>query len=277
MKSLAAIAVGTGFSVIANVAAAADLPASAAAPVPPALTWSGLYVAGGAGINWNRLSSRTPLVGPGVPPGALVPPNFIHLSTQTGFSGVASVGWAFGNGLRVEAEYGHRTNKVSSIFTTYGFPVTYDIKRGSIDSDSVMANLLYDIGANMGWPVHLTVGAGVGYGRVSYNNVSVRARDGLGGYQTVRLDDDSGGLAWQGIVGISYPVPAVPGLSLTADYRYFSTASRSVKGTIQQGAINNAGVVGATIATGTLRTRSDYSNQSIMIGLRYAFGQGRQL
>uniref|UniRef100_A0A9E8CM94 Uncharacterized protein n=1 Tax=Bosea sp. NBC_00436 TaxID=2969620 RepID=A0A9E8CM94_9HYPH len=90
----------------------------------------------------------------------------------------------------------------------------------------------------------------------------------LCGYQTVRLDDDSSDLAWQGIVGLSYPIPAVPGLSLTADYRYFSTASRGVKGTIQQGAISAAGVVGATVATGTLRTRSDYSNQSTMIGLR---------
>ena len=69
----------------------------------------------------------------------------------------------------------------------------------------------------------------------------------LCGYQTVRLDDDNSGLAWQGIVDISYPIPAVPGLSLTADYRYFSTASRGVKGTTQQGAISAAGVVEAIV------------------------------
>lgn len=277
MKPLAALAIGIAFTIAGNAASAADLSAPRPVPVPPILTAAGLYVAGAAGFNWNRLSNKVPQVSPGVSLGALVAPTFMHMSTDTGFSGVASVGWAFGNGFRVEAEYGHRSNDVSSFFATYGFPVTYDIKRGSIDSNSVMANVLYDVGATMGWPVHITVGGGIGYSQLSYRNVTMRARDGVGGYQTIRLNDEAGGFAWQGIVGLSYPIAAIPGLSLTADYRYFATAPRHVKGTIQQGAISQAGVVGATVATGTLRRKSDYSNHSLMIGLRYVFGQGSQL
>ncbi|WP_336814581.1 outer membrane protein [Bosea sp. MMO-172] len=277
MRAFAAFAAGAALFVIGPAATAADLASRAPAAAPPIFTTSGLYVAGSAGFGWNPSFGQTPDSVQGPSTGTLVPPNSFHLSTDAGFSGVASVGWAFGNGLRIEAEYGHRTNKVDSFVTTYGFPVTHDIRSGSITSDSAMVNLLYDIGATMGWPVHLTVGGGIGYARLNYNNVAVRARDGTTGYQTVRLDDDSSGFAWQGIVGLSYPIPSIPGLSLTADYRYFGTTSRGVRGSIVQGAITAAGVVGATVATGTSRARSDYSNHSVMVGLRYSFGQGRQL
>ena len=146
--------------------------------------------------------------------GFFTPANLFAVETAVGGIAFANAGWAFGNGLETEVNY--RSNNADSVRTTYAFSTTNDSRTGRISSESVMANVLYDIGSTKGWPVYLTVGGGVGYASVKYDNVGVRALDGVGGYQTVKLNDTAGGFAWQSIIGATVPLRTVPGLELSA-------------------------------------------------------------
>jgi outer membrane protein OmpA-like peptidoglycan-associated protein len=70
--------------------------------------------------------------------------------------------------------------------------------------------------------------------------------------------------AYQAILGVSYPIDAVPGLALTAEYRFMG-----LEGSRSYGAVVTP-TVGRAVY-GEITPRTDY-NHSILIGLRYAFG-----
>ena len=75
---------------------------------------------------------------------------------------------------------------------------------------------------------------------------------------------NQGDAAYQAIVGMAMPLPSVPGLSLTAEYRFmgmFGDRSYGVQVTPAVG----------TSMHGAVTSRADY-NHSILIGLRYTFG-----
>jgi OOP family OmpA-OmpF porin len=249
-------------------AVAADLPVKA----PPALPnygWAGPYVGGGGGVNWMSDVGRKPDFSPIAGPGTLVPADLFAVETAVGGVAFANAGWAFGNGLRVEAEVNYRSNNAGSVRTTYPFATTNDNRTGRISSESVMANVLYDIGSTKGWPVYLTVGGGIGYASVNYDNVSVRALDGIGGYQTFKLNDTTGGFAWQYIVGATVPIRTMPGLELSAEYRHFSTTGHDFGGTVVQGGLAPPTTI---VATANGRINADYTNDSVLFGVRYKFG-----
>jgi len=90
---------------------------------------SGLYVGGGAGVNWLMPQSV----------GAAG-----DTKTHLGFAGVASMGWGYGNGLRAEIEGNWRSNKVHAIGNSGAEG------GGRIDTVGVMVNALFDmdIGVN---------------------------------------------------------------------------------------------------------------------------------
>ncbi len=225
---------------------------------------SGIYVAAGAGANWLSDNTANPNFVQTNATGTLVPAASMRIETGVGFVGLISAGWGFGNGLRIEAEGNYRSNDVNSASQSYTQGAVFNSNRaGYITSMGLMANLMYDIGSTMGWPVHLTVGGGVGYAWVRYAGVGNRAYDGFGGTSSVNISDTNGTFAWQGIVGLTYPIRAVPGLALTAEYRYFSTSSHNFNGSVAQ--------TGGS--TGTVRFNADYVNNSALIGVRYNFGR----
>ena len=123
---------------------------------------------------------------------------------------------------------------------------------GTATSYGAMLNLLYDINLN-GALGGITpyVGAGVGYIWHEYDDVGTN----VGGVKNV-LNGDSGAFGGQAIVGLSLPISAVPGLAVTAEYRFMMTSGHEIDS-------NNAGV----------RTKVDVDNlnHSLLVGLRYAF------
>ena len=79
---------------------------------------NGLYVAGGAGVNWHDNVSGQ---GTGFD-GFEVQTATFGIRTDIGWVGVVSVGWGFGNGLRLELEGNYRSNEVDG-FSSQGVSV----------------------------------------------------------------------------------------------------------------------------------------------------------
>jgi outer membrane protein OmpA-like peptidoglycan-associated protein len=211
---------------------------------------SGLYL--GAGFGGNYLD-KSDVTGSSTNDKANLASAFgsSNLSTEFswGYVGVLSLGWGFGNGLRAEIEGSYRANDVSDIT---GGSAALVGATGTATSYGAMLNVLYDIniGGALGG-ITPYVGAGAGYVWHEYDDVGTN----VGGVKNM-LSGDSGNWGGQAIVGLSLPISAVPGLAVTAEYRFMMTAGHEIDS-------NNAGT----------RTKVDVDNvnHSLLVGLRYAF------
>ncbi|MBC7635740.1 MAG: OmpA family protein [Acetobacteraceae bacterium] len=196
---------------------------------------SGPYIAGGVGYNMlSDFNVNSQTVG-----GVTTAFGGSKITSSGGIVGLGSFGYGFGNGFRVELEGNYRTQTIrGNNFTLNG---------GKQQTYGAMVNGLFDfdIGSPMFYPY---LGAGVGYEMSTLR----------GNVGTTNFTGNKGGLGLQGIVGVGIPI-AVPGLSLTAEYRMLARVSKD----------NNSATIGGI--SGTVNTGSQY-NHSFMIGLRYAFG-----
>ena len=154
--------------------------------------------------------------------------------------GSLSLGYQYGNGFRSEVQADFRSNEVES-FASVG-------TKGQRHQYGAFLNGFYDIPVALGGIVPY-VGAGVGYEQVDYNAVHV---PGYG----VNLYGNRGSVAIQGIVGASYPIEAVPGLSMTAEYRLVDLPQHSDYHYSQYASFRPEGGF----------------NSSGLVGLRYSFG-----
>ncbi|PZW46750.1 outer membrane protein with beta-barrel domain [Humitalea rosea] len=221
---------------------------------------SGVYIGGGAGVNFLQDSDlsvanaagRTALTNAGIGTRTGT------ASFETGYVGVLSIGYGFGNGVRAELEGNFRSNKIDSISGFRGATGNRAVSGGFTQSYGVMANALYDF--DLGLPVVPYVGLGAGYVIQNWDNV----RSSAPGVNGVRIDGDDGRFAYQAIVGAALPIEAVPGLSLTAEYRFLGTLSPEVDGRVT----TPTGVVTA----GRAKIETENFNHSLLVGLRYAFG-----
>ena len=212
----------------------------------------GLYVSGEGGASFNQ--DQTVRISP------LFPSGKDHY--DTGVTGIGSVGWGLGNGFRVEVEGNYRNNRLQQ-FRNSGMPTSAG---GRQQGYGAMANALFDMDIGKSW-VFPYFGAGVGYGWQAMN-ASVRAPNGA---FNQKIGGTAGNFAYQGIFGLSFPVPWVVGLSATAEYRFYSLLgpnghSARATGTIGGGDVSKA--YGFT--AGNRDTRSDF-NHSLLLGLRYEF------
>jgi outer membrane protein OmpA-like peptidoglycan-associated protein len=208
---------------------------------------SGLYVGGGIGVN--VLQEADVELSRGM--GATVASRNGSIEYDYGFAGVLSVGYGYGNGIRAELEGSFRQNKADE-FTGAGV-VQPARTLGLASSYGVMLNALYDFSIP-GAPIIPYVGVGAGYQWTDYNGVRGAGRTG-----TVILDGTDGRFAYQAIVGGAFPVAEIPGLAVTAEYRFMGTLSPEVDA-----------ASGVTNTRGTAEV--DNYNHSLLIGLRYAFG-----
>ncbi len=166
---------------------------------------------------------------------------------RPGYAGVASLGYGLGNGWRVQlsmddlhttlheidgSAFGHA--RASGIHTTWG----------------PMIDALYDM--NIGLPIFPYVGAGAGYQWVQNENNGPFFASGT-----------KGGFAYNLIAGLSYPIAAVPGLSVTAEYRFTQVVADMKEGE----SITGGYPVGSAIP-GTVKYDHQSTN-SILVGLRY--------
>jgi OOP family OmpA-OmpF porin len=128
------------------------------------------------------------------------------------YSGVAGAGYGFGDGFRVELEGDYFRNTAHKFDNNDGTqtPVT-----GAQKTYGAMANVYYDI--SVGLPIFPYVGAGVGY---QWSKLNTDIRSG-----NATIAGTYGSIAYNVIGGVAYPIPMVPGLSLTAEYRFMQTTA----------------------------------------------------
>jgi outer membrane protein OmpA-like peptidoglycan-associated protein len=238
---------------IGLAAAGAALPLHAPAfgqtAAPPSQAVAGPYISlgGGAGFNSNLTAQPSP-------------PVYTHKhdwDLDTGAAGEFSLGWGFGNGLRLELQTDLLTNKVSGI-SNYDTPH----RAGGLESKyGGFVNLMYDF--NLGLPVVPYLGVGVGGQEIEHDSFNESAvgfvfPHPVNGHAVV------GDFAYQGIAGLSYPVGFLPGLSLTAEYRFLGLLDPEPGFRFADFKADDP----TPTAIGNVRFSSDY-NQSVMFGLRY--------
>jgi outer membrane protein OmpA-like peptidoglycan-associated protein len=205
----------------------------------------GLYVGAGAGADFAQSPRVTLPSGFGGGHGAL--------NENTGFDAVLSLGYALGNGMRFEVEGDFRRNGISG-FSAPGVTAA----SGTVRTYGVMANALFDMDIGSPW-VYPYLGGGVGYQWTKLAGAAFTNPATSFAYST---GDTEGGVAWQAMAGLSFPIPNMPGLSATAEYRFMNILG----GEKFAGSLATAGgTVPATIKLG------NQFNHSLMLGIRYAF------
>ncbi|HTI82593.1 MAG TPA: OmpA family protein [Acetobacteraceae bacterium] len=216
----------------------------------PAQPLVGLYIGAGAGVNWLQ---REHLGSPG---GGAAAGN---LASRAGGVGVISLGYGLDNGLRFEIEGDFRTNRFTQ-GRDLGFPAAAG---GSERKYGPMFNVIYDFSRLFNAPYfHPYAGVGVGYQWAKLDDFHVY---GAGGFPLITSNDTRGALAYQAIVGDAFPISSVPGLALTAEYRFMGVAYRSYNVAVTPAA-------GAATSFGSMKLGNDF-NHAVLIGLRYNFGQ----
>jgi len=190
-------------------------------------------------------SAQQPVTGPYVSLGAgaqwlndaktTAPPLSTKYRFNTGGMGVGALGYGLGNGFRVEGEVGYRESGVDNASTGSA--------SGTAKALDFMANGLYDF--NMGWPVVPYLGVGAGMAKVTFDSMTIPG-------STTTINDTDYTFAYQGLAGVAYAINQ--NLKLDVGYRYFATTDPIFK--------NSAGT----------RTHSEYSDNAIVIALRWEFG-----
>ncbi len=219
-------------------AAVAALPIAAQAqPI------EGLYISGGVGLHspQNTGISRDHF---------LIGGSHLRLEQSPGFEALGAIGYALGNGARFEIEGNFNQNSVSAIARV---PVA-STSSGSIRHYGVMANALFDMDIGTPW-LYPYLGIGAGYQQTTAVNVAVTQNGGPFAYRT---SDSQGAFAVQAIVGLSFPVPNMPGLSITPEYRFMDIL----------GGEKFKGTGNFPVANIQLKNQFDHN---FIVGVRYAF------
>ena len=156
---------------------------------------------------------------------------------DAGFAVKAAIGNALSSGWRFEAEVAYRQNDADDVGGSGA--------GGDVSAWSLMGNALYDFKTGGRFTPYIGVGAGVA--GIDWNNVTP-----VGGGS---VDDNDTVFAYQGIAGVAYTVN--DNVKLTLDYRYFATEEPDL-----------------TTSSGT-NFDAEYRSHSIMVGLRWTFGEAK--
>ena len=218
---------------------------------------SGPYIGVGAGLLQSQRSTIRANSSLGTAMAGLGVASSGDATFQLGFAGVASLGWGFGNGLRAEIEGSYRSEVVDS-FGGFAGVAPFLSNGGRRNTYGVMGNVFLDLGTF--GPVVPYIGIGAGYMVSDWSSIR-----GTGPAYRLVVDGSDGRFAYQGIAGFSFPLQFAPGLSVQAEYRFLGTLSPS------QSARLETTTGSAVIASG--RTDTDTHQHTLMLGLRYAFGQ----
>lgn len=226
-------------------------------PMAHAQAVSGLYIGAGAGGNFmgdesygmsERVGASTTTFRSAAPirvNTTTTSPSFgtsFHapLELDAGAAVVASVGYGLGNGLRLEVEADYRYN---------GFSHSNQAEQ----KFGGMLNVLYDVPFH---PFGATPYVGLGAGYMWVDRGTLPRTDGF---------------AYQAILGGSLPVPWVPGLSATLEYRFMGLAGADHRFTVP-GYSSSGPTFSYSQDPSFGKTKfSDDFNHAVMIGLRYAF------
>jgi len=208
---------------------------------------TGLYIGAGAGLHAPEGPNITPY-GPGFGT------DHLRLDEDFGFNANLAMGYGIGNGFRFEIEGDFMRSDVRHLLGT-PFPTA---STGTVRTRGLMANALFDLDVRSPW-VYPYLGVGAGY---QWTNLNPLTSVQPGGAFASATSARSGAFAGQLIGGVSFPIPNMPGLSLTADYRFMDILG----GEKFDGDVANAGV----ITPAELKLHNQFNNE-LVIGVRYAF------
>jgi len=202
--------------------------------------FQGLYVGAGAGYN---LPENWP-----APAGTAAKPD-------GGIVGLGSIGYALGNGIRFELEGSYRHAGLNNSTAT-------STNSGSVQTYGAMANVLFDMDIGVPW-LFPYIGGGLGYAWTDFSRSTTFTAAAFPSISN-HIGQTNGNFAFQAIGGLAFPIPGVPGLSLTTEYRFFAVpGSETFTGTSVV-----AGVAGTV--PGGFKVQHQY-NHSFLLGVRYAF------
>ncbi len=240
---------------------------------------NGLYIGAGAGANFMHEESLKSIGYPNLGIGQVNLQNSGFGNTRArldvGFVGVASVGYGFGNGLRLEVEGGYRQNKFSALKNTNNGVTSSNARAGGDEMKySGMLNVLYDFDLTpSGVPLMPYVGVGAGYSWAQHKNARFSGNGGpVAGFpgginQLYRTNQGDGAFAYQAILGLAFPIGSIPGLALTAEYRFQGLLGER---TYNYQYFATGPVAGGITTRAKLKFDDDF-NHSVMLGIRYAF------
>ena len=109
------------------------------------------------------------------------------------------------------------------------------------------------------------IGGGVGYAWTNFNR-TVAFTPAAFPLLSQNFNQTQGNFAFQAIGGLSFPIPNVPGLSITSEYRFFGIPSSETFNGDLVTSVGGAPVVGAVHT----KLQGQY-NHSFLLGVRYAF------
>jgi outer membrane protein OmpA-like peptidoglycan-associated protein len=217
---------------------------------------TGLYVGAGAGLNWAG-GTDISFSGPGMA-GLTIAQRDGEIDYDPGWAGVLSLGFGHGNGLRTEVELSYRQNDVDRI-TGLGNGAGFS-SFGRLRSYGAMVNALYDFDFGMGLPLIPYVG--IGGGLVMEDYAGVAQVPNAGGANVTRIFGSDLNFAYQAIVGASVPLNDwMPGLALTAEYRFIGVLEANVDAVRRVGAAGGPG-----------QAEGSNYHHTVLLGVRYAFG-----
>jgi OOP family OmpA-OmpF porin len=128
------------------------------------------------------------------------------------YAGFAGVGFGFGDGLRIEIDGDYARNTLHAADLD---GIGHLRASGAEQKYGPMANVFYDF--SIGLPIYPYLGGGAGYQFVLYNrDLAIGTGDGT----YIKTTGTDGSFGYDVIAGASYPLPWVPGLSITAEYRF---------------------------------------------------------
>jgi outer membrane protein OmpA-like peptidoglycan-associated protein len=179
-----------------------------------------------------------------------------HISTDTDVIGSAAFGYGMGNGIRLELQGDYRQNTLRSIG---GLPAA-----GDQQQYEGYVNILYDFDLTPYGAAGIApyLGLGAGYDQVQFQNGRAYgfASDGVSPI-FVRETNTQGNVAVQGIVGVAYNIPSLPGLALTVEGRVSAIPEQETY---------DGQYFAPGLAT-RITFKTDYTlNYAGLVGLRYA-------
>jgi hypothetical protein len=228
---------------------------------------TGIYVGAIGGFNI-KTSPNVNNIHSNVIGGAGIATPNTNLSTSIGGAAVGTLGYGLGNGLRLEVEGDYRGNSFSS--TSGRNFVGNGVSTGAGGSERLygpMVNAVYDFNNLVPYLVPY-VGIGAGYQWAHLKDFTTGGLGAAGNGVTITSGDTRGSFAAQGIVGAGYQIAAVPGLTLTAEYRILA-----LTGTRNYDAGFTTTTAGAAPVTrfGKFELGHDLNN-TFLFGVRYNFG-----
>lgn len=200
---------------------------------------AGPYVSLGGGLDLKSATTQKNYVAGGVNL-----PGDTKAVFKNGFDARAAIGYGFNNGWRVELEGDYIRNGLDKV-KSGGLAAKGS---GHESQYGGFVNGVYDFDIGLPW-LYPYLGAGIGWQEARYSDAKAAG---------FNVNQARGSFAYQGIVGLSFPIAPVMGLSATLEYRFIGLT------TARRYAIDNAGI------PASFKQQGEYNNQ-INIGLRYEF------